>query len=69
MIPSSTFFFQSFVFFFAWFIWNSSLVEFTLFYFLFASEGAFGSDNLSEYTFEDSDDWDKIGFVFGLSGI
>jgi hypothetical protein len=26
-------------------------------------------DDFSEYTFEDSDDWDKLGSFFGFSGI
>jgi hypothetical protein len=42
---------------------------FTLFYFLFVGKGAFVSDDFSEYTFEDSDDWDKLGSFFGFSGI
>jgi len=39
---------------------------FTLFYFLFASEGAFVFDDFNEYTFEDSDDWDKFGYFLAL---
>ncbi len=26
-------------------------------------------DDFSEYIFEDSDDWDKLGSFFGFSGI
>jgi len=42
---------------------------FTLFYFLFVSEGAFVSNDFNEYKFEYSNDWDKLGSFFGLSGI
>jgi hypothetical protein len=31
-----------------------------------ANEGAFVSDDLGEYTFEDSDDWDKPRSFFAL---
>jgi len=48
-------------------------VRFTLFYFLFASEGPFDGgyvfDDLGEDTFEDSNDWDKHWFYFGFCGI
>jgi hypothetical protein len=42
---------------------------FTLFYFLFVSEGAFVFDDFNEYRFEYLNDWDKLGSFFGLNGI
>jgi hypothetical protein len=60
--------------FFNYFFGNfSCLGRFHLLYFLFAGEGSFdGSyvfNDLGEHTYEDSDDWDKLRFYFGLSGI
>jgi hypothetical protein len=72
------FHYLSFNYFFNIFFWSlkkNSLALFgfflvwlhlTLFYFLFVGEGAFVSDDFSEYTFEDSDDWDKLGSFLAL---
>jgi hypothetical protein len=32
-------------------------------------EGAFVSDDLGDYTFDNLDDWDKLGSFFDLGGI
>jgi hypothetical protein len=42
------------------------LVYFHPIYFLIANKGAFVYDVLGEYTFEDSDDWDKNRFFLAL---
>ncbi len=47
------------------FLW----VHFYPFYFLSASEGAYVSNDLGEYTSKDSDDYDKLEFFFGPHGI
>ncbi len=44
----------------------SLVIIFILLYFVFVGEGAFGFDDLNEYTFEDSDDWDKFGSILAL---
>jgi hypothetical protein len=42
-------------------------------YFLFVGEGSLDGgyvfDDLGEHTYEDLDDWDKLRFYFGPSGI
>jgi hypothetical protein len=73
LIPSFLFYFQSCFYFsiallgifFVWYIFTFCIFSLQMKVHLMEAV----SDDLGEHTYKDLDDWDKLGFYFGLRGI